>query len=52
VISYGPAKLFVDFHKEIFGHIIFMQVIYIVAGLLLLWMVYKKGRIKIDINGG
>lgn len=52
VISYGPAKLFVDFHKDIFRHIIFMQALYIVAGLLLLWMVYKKGRIKIDINGG
>ena len=52
VVSYGPAKLFVDFSLENFISIITAQVIYIIFGYLLCTFIYKKGVKRLNVNGG
>lgn len=52
VISYGPAKLFVDFSYSGAFSIIVAQVIYILISYLLCLFVYKKGVKKLNVNGG
>jgi len=52
VVSYGPAKLFVDFSFNNFISIIIAQVIYIFIGYGLCSLMYKKGVKKLNVNGG
>lgn len=52
VVSYGPAKLFVDFSWSGFASIIIAQVIYIIISYLLCSFIYKKGVKKLNVNGG
>ncbi|MGN0973620.1 MAG: ABC transporter permease [Bacilli bacterium] len=52
VISYGPAKLFVDFNYNNALSIIVAQIIYILLSYLLCLLVYKKGVKKLNVNGG
>lgn len=52
VISYGPAKLFVDFSYSNFITIIIAQVIYIIISYLLCSFLYGKGVKKLNVNGG
>lgn len=52
VVSYGPAKLFVDFSWNEFLNIIIAQIIYIILGYILCLIIYKKGARKLNVNGG
>jgi ABC-2 type transport system permease protein len=52
VVSYGPAKLFVDFSYSNFITIIIAQVIYIIISYLLCSFLYRKGVKKLNVNGG
>ena len=52
VVSYGPAKLFVDFSYNNFISIIIAQVIYIIISYLLCSFLYRKGVKKLNVNGG
>jgi ABC-2 type transport system permease protein len=52
VVSYGPAKLFVDFSLEKAVSIILAQSIYIVIAYSVCLFIYKKGVRKINVNGG
>ncbi len=52
VVSYGPAKLFVDFSYDKAITIVIAQVIYIFITYLLCSSIYKKGVRKINVNGG
>lgn len=52
VVSYGPAKLFVDFSWSTAFSIIFAQIIYLIIAYLLCLIIYKKGVKKINVNGG
>lgn len=52
VVSYGPAKLFVDFKLDNFISIIVAQIIYIIIGYLICSLMYKKGVKKLNVNGG
>lgn len=52
VVSYGPAKLFVDFSFEKFISIFIAQIIYIIIGYLLCNLLYKKGVKRLNVNGG
>ena len=52
VVSYGPAKLFVDFSLSNFFVVIFAQIIYIGIGYLLCSILYKKGVKRLNVNGG
>ncbi len=52
VVSYGPAKLFVNFSWQEFFIIIIAQFIYIIISYYLCLIVYKKGVRNLNVNGG
>lgn len=52
VVSYGPAKLFVDFSYSMFLRIFIAQIIYIIVCSLICKIIYKKGVKKLNVNGG
>ncbi len=52
VVSYGPAKLFVDFSYSTALKIISAQVIYIAVTYLICCLIYRKGVKRINVNGG
>ncbi len=52
VVSYGPAKLFVDFNWSNAISILLAQVIYIFIAYGICALVYRKGVRKINVNGG
>ena len=52
VVSYGPAKLFVDFSIDSFIGIIIAQIIYIIIGFSICHLIYNKGVRKLNVNGG
>ena len=52
VVSYGPAKLFVNFSWDSFIHIIIADIIYFFISYILCTLIYKKGVKKLNVNGG
>ena len=51
-ITYGPAKLIIDFSFTLFWEILAVQIIYlIVSSAILLWL-YKLGTKRLNVNGG
>ena len=52
VVSYGPAKLFVDFSYTTFIQIIIAQIIYIFISYMICRLLYKKGVKNLNVNGG
>ena len=52
VVSYGPAKLFVDFSWNSFIFILIAQMIYIVIAYMLCFVTYKRGVKRLNVNGG
>ena len=52
VVSYGPAKLFVDFSYKNAINIVIAQIAYLIIAYLLCTLLYKKGVKKINVNGG
>lgn len=52
VVSYGPAKLFVDFNYNSFISIILAQIIYIFIAYTICNFMYKKGVKNLNVNGG
>ena len=52
VVSYGPAKLFVDFSTSVCIEILISQVIYLVISFMICHLIYNKGVKKLNVNGG
>lgn len=52
VVSYGPAKLFVDFTTNRFIEVIGIQIIYLIIVLIITHLIYRKGVKKLNVNGG
>lgn len=52
VVSYGPAKLWVDFSTTSFIKILIAQGIYIGISFLICHIIYHKGVKKLNVNGG
>lgn len=52
VVSYGPAKLFVNFSWSGFISIVVAQMAYMAIGYLLCTLLYKKGVKNLNVNGG
>lgn len=52
VITYGPAKLMIDFSYPMFYQVIVVQLIYLMICVSLLMMIYQKGVKKVNVNGG
>ena len=51
-VSYGPAKLFVDFSFDGALKILLFQFIYIIISYIICLLIYKRGVKKINVNGG
>ncbi len=51
-ISYGPAKLFVDFNIKTFISVFISQIIYTFIAYNLGNLIYKKGVKNLNVNGG
>ena len=52
VVTYGPAKLVIDFGMGMFFRVLLTQCIYFIISLLLLMGLYQKGVKKLNVNGG
>lgn len=52
VITYGPAKLIIDFSMKVFVQVIIAQVVYIGIAAVLLTILYQKGMRRLNVNGG
>ena len=52
VVSYGPARMFVNFNYVEAIKIIIAQIIYIMITYLLCLLIYKKGEKRLNVNGG
>jgi len=52
VVSYGPAKLFVDFSWDKFIGIISAQIIYVFISYTICNLLYRKGVKNLNVNGG
>lgn len=51
-VSYGPAKLFVDFSWSGCFQVLITQLFYVVISYVLCKLVYQKGVRKLNVNGG
>lgn len=52
VVTYGPAKLVIDFGMGMFFRVLLTQCIYFIISLLLLMGLYRKGVKRLNVNGG
>lgn len=52
VVSYGPAKLFVDFNLNSFLNVMLAQIIYLILSFTICHTIYNKGVRKLNVNGG
>ena len=51
-VSYGPAKLILDFSFDLFKSILISQFITIIIVIILISIIYRKGVKKLNVNGG
>lgn len=52
VVTYGPAKLIIDFSIQNFIRIFIAQIIYLSIIVFLVVFLYEKGVRKLNVNGG
>ena len=51
-ISYGPAKLVIDFNNSLYVNVLLSQFISIIIVLIIINLVYRKGVRNLNVNGG
>lgn len=51
-VSYGPAKLIINFNLSILKNVLLSQVITIIVITILLKIIYERGVKKLNVNGG
>jgi ABC-2 type transport system permease protein len=52
VVTYGPAKLIIDFSMKSFMNIFIAQILYLVISISIVSILYNKGVKKLNVNGG
>lgn len=52
VVTYGPAKLLIDFSIKSFIEIFIAQVLYLIISIVIVGFLYSKGVKKLNVNGG
>ena len=52
VVTYGPAKLLIDFSIQNFIQILIAQIVYIIVTVFLIIIIYERGVKKLNVNGG
>lgn len=51
-MSYGPAKIVIDFNSTILKEVLIAQIITITIVLILIFIIYERGVKKLNVNGG
>ena len=51
-VSYGPAKLIIDFSMGMFWQIFAIQIVYLLLSSAILLVLYRIGTKKLNVNGG
>ena len=51
-VSYGPAKLIIDFSWELALNVLVSQLITLVIVIILIGIIYGRGVKKLNVNGG
>ena len=52
VVTYGPARLIINFTFESFIKVFIAQIIYLIVAVLIVLTLYEKGVKKLNVNGG
>lgn len=52
VVTYGPAKLIIDFSWKMALRVLMIQAIYFLVTLLLLFVLFQRRVKKLNVNGG
>lgn len=52
VVTYGPAKLIINFTIKTFIEILIAQILYLIISVAIVMILYKKGVKKLNVNGG
>jgi ABC-2 type transport system permease protein len=52
VVTYGPAKLVIDFSMDTFLRVLLIQGIYLAVSLGILMLLFQRGVKKLNVNGG
>ena len=52
VVTYGPAKLLIDFSMSNFIQVLIAQIIYLIITITLIIILYERGVKKLNVNGG
>lgn len=52
VVTYGPAKLLIDFSIQNFIQIFIAQIIYLILMFTIVMFLYERGVKKLNVNGG
>lgn len=52
VVTYGPAKLLINFSLQNSVQILLAQIIYLFVAITLTLILYEKGVKKLNVNGG
>lgn len=52
VVTYGPAKLLIDFSISNFVQIVIAQIIYLIVIITIIIILYERGVKKLNVNGG
>lgn len=52
MVTYGPAKLLINFSLQNFVQILLAQIIYLFVATTLTLILYEKGVKKLNVNGG
>ncbi len=52
VVTYGPAKLVIDFSMGMFIKVFIIQLVYLAVSIMLLAGLFGRGAKKLNVNGG
>ena len=52
VVTYGPAKLLINFSWDQFIQIFIAQILYLILSILIVSILYRRGVKKLNVNGG
>lgn len=52
VVTYGPAKLVIDYSFNVFLQVILVQAVYFIVSLTVLLLLFRRGVKKLNVNGG
>lgn len=52
VLSYGPARLFVQYNDVLVFRVIIVQLLYLIFAYVICLLMYRKGVRKLNANGG